>query len=117
MGTTAADDPYEVLSLVAITWDPNSEAMVEGPRFLRPPREALGVAGVGATRGPPVMLAAALLARVDGRYVDIVSTEEKKNGVGVEEVESWWWCRRSRGVVAGSKKLRVGGGVEEGESW
>lgn len=90
MGTTAADDPYEVLSLVAITWDPNSEAMVEGPRFLRPPREALGVAGVGATRGPPVMLAAALLARVDGRYVDIVSTEEeKKVGGGVEEGESW----------------------------
>lgn len=67
IGTTAPDDPYEVLSLVAITWGPNSEAMVEGPRFLRPAREALGVAGVAAARVPPVMLAAALLARVDGR--------------------------------------------------
>jgi hypothetical protein len=40
------------------------------------------------------MLAAALLARVDGRYVDIVSTEEKKVGVGVERVGELWRGRR-----------------------
>lgn len=72
---------------MVITWDPNSEAMVEGPRFLRPPRGTLGVAGVAAARVPPVMLAAALLARVDGRYVDIVSTDKNRVGGVVEGVE------------------------------
>lgn len=79
---------------MAITWGPNSDAMVEGPRFLRPPRVTVGVAGVAAARGPPVMLAAALLARVDGRYVDIVSMEEKKVSGCVEEVEELWRGRR-----------------------